>query len=318
MLKKLQQKWKVTRLDLLLILITFAVGGSLCGFVGRSLMAFTGIDKGVLWLLVYIIVLTIIWPVCVLLVSLFTGQFAFFKNYLNKIASRFSGKKRAQPAESDFPIEGLQAAGTAPSNPGDPVCRIAIFASGSGSNTLRLIEHFRNNPQAEIALVVCNKPAAGVLNIASQAGINSLLIERDRFFEADGYVEVLKEHRLNLIVLAGFLWKVPVTLLQHFPQAVVNIHPALLPKYGGRGMYGARVHETVIANKETESGITIHYVDEIYDHGATIFQAMCKVDENETPQSLAAKVQQLEHLHYPRVIAELAKAKNTLNKQGIS
>jgi len=319
MLKKLQQKWKVTKLDLLLILITFAVGGSLCGFAGRKIMSFTGIEKGFVWLVVYIIIVTIIWPVCVLLVSIFTGQFSFFKKYLTKVARRFSGKKATETTKQQ-PLPAAQTNGSIENHaPGslEPVCNIAIFASGAGSNTLGLIEHFKNNPSVNIALIVCNKPRAGVLAIASNAGIDILLIEKDRFFNGDGYVRSLKNHHINLVVLAGFLWKVPVTLLQHFPGSVVNIHPALLPKYGGKGMYGTRVHEAVIENKETESGISIHFVDEIYDHGVAIFQAFCKVEKDDTPQSLAAKVHQLEHLHYPRVVEELVNAKNTLNKQGV-
>ena len=319
MLKKLQQKWKVTKLDLLLILITFAVGGSLCGFAGRKIMSFTGIEKGFVWLVVYIIIVTIIWPVCVLLVSIFTGQFAFFKKYLIKVARRFSGNKEAPPVENQL-LATTKKTGSIPKplfGTEDPVCNIAIFASGAGSNAFGLIGHFKNNPSVNIALIVCNKPGAGVLAIANNAGIDILLIEKDRFFGGDGYVESLKNHHINLVVLAGFLWKVPVTLLQHFPGSVVNIHPALLPKYGGKGMYGARVHEAVIENNDTVSGISIHFVDEIYDHGATIFQAFCKVEKDDTPQSLATKIHQLEHLHYPRVIEELVNAKNTLNKQGL-
>ena len=319
MLKKLQQKWKVSQIDLLLILITFAVGGSLCGLAGRKIMSLTCIEKGLLWVVVYIISITIIWPVCVLLVSLFTGQFTFFKKYLIKVARRFSGK-----TGMDLPTgEALQPAEKAGSNlnfsPGTmaPVSNIAIFASGAGSNAVRLIEHFKDSQRVNIALIVCNKPGAAVLSVALNAGVDILLIEKTRFYNGDAYLEDLKNHHINLLVLAGFLWKVPLTLLQHFPGAVVNIHPALLPKYGGQGMYGARVHEAVLENKETESGISIHFVDEIYDHGATIFQAFCKVDPDESAQSLAAKVQHLEHLHYPRVVEELVNAKNTLNKEGL-
>ncbi len=317
MLKKLQQKWKVTKLDLLLILVTFAVGGSLCGLAGRKIMGFTGIQKGFAWLLFYIITITIIWPLCVLFVSIFTGQFTFFKKYLIKVARRFYRKKGIPPAVQETLPAAEKASYTSSSSPGNPVraCNIAIFASGSGSNAVRLIEHFKNHPNVKIALLVCNKPGAGVVSIAGNAGIGVLLIEKNRFFDGDAYLQDLRHHQINLLVLAGFLWKVPVTLLQHFPGAVVNIHPALLPKYGGKGMYGARVHEAVIENKETESGISIHFVDEIYDHGAMIFQAFCKVEKDDTPQTLATKVQQLEHLHYARVIEELVNAKNTLNKK---
>jgi formyltetrahydrofolate-dependent phosphoribosylglycinamide formyltransferase len=316
MLKKLQQKWKVTHLDLLLILITFAAGGSLCGFASRKIINFTGIDKGLVWAIVYMLLLTITWPFCVLLVSLVTGQFAFFKKYIAKIGRRFStGKSLA--ATEEKPLVAAHSSITI-QNPEiakpEDICNIAIFASGAGSNALRLIEHFKNSRQAKIRLIVCNKPQAGVLDIATQAGIDTLLIERERFFNGDAYVAILKSHDIDLIVLAGFLWKVPPTLLQHFTGAVVNIHPALLPKYGGKGMYGARVHQAVIANEEAESGITIHLVDEVYDHGATIFQAFCKVEKADTADSLAAKVHQLEHQHYPRVVEEMVNAKYSLNK----
>ncbi len=316
MFKKLQQKWKVTNVDLLLILITFAVGGSLCGLLGRKIMSFTGIEKGVLWFIVYIIILTIIWPLCVFLVSLLTGQFGFFKKYLSKMAARFSGRKISPenlPTQTASNNLSHSRAKEAPAL----VANIAIFASGAGSNAQRIIEHFNNSSLAKIALIVCNKPGAGVLSIATNAGISTLLIEKERFFNGDAYVQILKDHHINFIVLAGFLWKVPVALLQHFAGAVVNIHPALLPKYGGKGMYGAKVHEAVIANNETESGISIHFVDEIYDHGASIFQAFCKVEEADTPATLAAKIHALEHEHYPRVVEELINAKNTLNQKAL-
>lgn len=157
----------------------------------------------------------------------------------------------------------------------------------------------------EVALIVCNKPGAGVLQIADKAGIPSLLIEKERFFNGDNYLSELMHHRIDFIVLAGFLWKMPVALIQAFPKKIINIHPALLPKYGGQGMYGSNVHEAVIAAGEKESGISIHYVDEMYDHGEIIFQAMCVVAENETPASLAQKIHVLEHANYPRVIAEI-------------
>lgn len=319
MFKKLQQKWKVTGGNVLLILFTFAVGGSLCGLLGRKIMNFTGIEKGVGWVIVYIIILTIIWPLCVLLISLLTGQFTFFKKYLAKIATRFSGNKssHANTSINTAAVNGANLPLQQGAESVTPVCNIAIYASGAGSNAQRIIEHFNNSRQAKIALIVCNKPGAGVLSVAARAGIPTLLIEKDRFYNADAYVQILKDHHINFIVLAGFLLKVPVTLLQHFPGAVVNIHPALLPKYGGKGMYGARVHEAVIANKETESGISIHFVDEIYDHGASIFQAFCKVEEGDTADTLAAKIHALEHEHYPRVIEELINAKNTLNKKAL-
>jgi len=183
--------------------------------------------------------------------------------------------------------------------------RVAIFASGAGSNAKKIIEYFSHNEQVKISLVVCNKPGAGVLAIAEQAGIPSLLIEKDPFFRGDAYTGELKKRGIDFIVLAGFLWKIPDLLIKAYPNKIVNIHPALLPKYGGKGMYGSFVHAAVISNKDEESGITIHFVDEQYDHGDVIFQARCKVDPSDTPDSLAQKIHQLEHQHFPRVIGEV-------------
>jgi formyltetrahydrofolate-dependent phosphoribosylglycinamide formyltransferase len=182
---------------------------------------------------------------------------------------------------------------------------IGIFASGAGSNAQKIINHFRDSPKARVVLVVCNKPGAGVLDIAAREKIPTLLIDKEKFFHGNGYVDELKQKNIDLIVLAGFLWKLPSTLIKAFQHKIINIHPALLPNYGGKGMYGHHVHQAVIDNKEKESGISIHYVDELYDHGDIIFQAVCPVLENDTADSLALRIQQLEHAHYPGVIGEL-------------
>lgn len=190
---------------------------------------------------------------------------------------------------------------------------LAIFASGAGSNAQKIIEHFNTgNRLATVRLVVCNKPGAGVLRIAAEAGVPALIIERQRFMQKDGYVTELQHRGINFIVLAGFLWKVPPTLIGAFPQRIINIHPALLPHWGGKGMYGSFVHEAVIGAGERESGITIHYVDEHYDHGDTIFQATCPVLPEDTAETLAQKVHQLEHRHYPEVIEQVVR-KMTVN-----
>ena len=183
--------------------------------------------------------------------------------------------------------------------------RIAIFASGTGTNAAHIIEHFTDHPALQVVLIVCNKSQAGVLSIAATHKVDTLLLERDRFFSGDGYVAVLQEKKIDWIILAGFLWKVPLSLLQQFKGHIVNIHPALLPAFGGKGMYGNRVHEAVLATKATESGITIHYVDEEYDHGATIFQARCPVLSTDAAHTLASRIHALEHQHYSRVIEEL-------------
>lgn len=182
--------------------------------------------------------------------------------------------------------------------------KIAIFASGAGSNAKKMIEYFKGNDSISIDLIVCNKQGAGVINIAADYGIPVLLIEKERFFRGDGYVEELKKAAIDFIVLAGFLWKIPETVIENFRNRIINIHPALLPKYGGKGMYGSKVHEAVIAAGETESGITIHYVDEHYDNGDVIFQASCSVDKNDTADTLAQKIHLLEHENFSRVVEE--------------
>lgn len=183
--------------------------------------------------------------------------------------------------------------------------QLAIFASGTGSNAARIIDYFRDHPDIEVGLIVCNKPGAGVLAVAERSGVPVLMIEKERFFRGDGYVGELEKRAIDLIVLAGFLWKIPVALTRAYAGKIVNIHPALLPKYGGKGMHGHFVHEAVIAASEKETGITIHYVDEQYDHGTPIFQAKVVVEPGDTPETLAKKVHLLEHEHFPRIIEQL-------------
>ena len=186
-----------------------------------------------------------------------------------------------------------------------PLFHIAIFASGTGSNAEKIMTYFESSENISIALLVCNNKDAGVLITARKKNIPILIIEKEKFFKGDAYLPELKKHSINFIVLAGFLWKIPATLIQAFPHAIINIHPALLPAYGGKGMYGKQVHESVIAQHEKQSGITIHYVDEIYDHGKIIFQEKCSVEKNETPDTLAAKIHQLEHAHFAPEIEKL-------------
>lgn len=226
----------------------------------------------------------------VLLVSVFFGQFRFFTSYLRKMGRRLGigSKEKKKPG---------------------PVQRIAIFASGAGSNAQKIIDFFRESVQVQVALIVCNKPGAGVLNIAQKEGIPVLLIEKERFFRGDSYLPEFKKAGISFIILAGFLWKVPAALIQAFPNQIVNIHPALLPLYGGKGMYGNHVHAAVIAAGDKESGITIHYVNEQYDDGATIFQARCPVQPGDTPDALAQRIHALEHAHYPKVIESLLSSK---------
>lgn len=181
---------------------------------------------------------------------------------------------------------------------------IAIFASGTGSNAQKIIDYFKYSKRIKIVLIICNKPGAGVLQIAAGEAIATLVIQKEEFIHT-GYVNELKKRKIACIVLAGFLWKIPPVLIQAFPGKIVNIHPALLPAYGGKGMYGNAVHAAVINAKEKQSGITIHYVDEKYDHGEIIFQATCPVTENDTAESLALKIHKLEHKFYAAQIEKL-------------
>jgi phosphoribosylglycinamide formyltransferase-1 len=197
--------------------------------------------------------------------------------------------------------------------------RLAIFASGQGSNARQIIRYFQDGAHpvlgrpVEIALIVCNKPGAGVLDIAREAGIEVCLIGKEKFFRGSHYLEEFISRDISFIVLAGFLWKIPVELIRVFPDRILNIHPALLPFFGGKGMYGKAVHEAVIAARERESGITIHYVDELYDHGRGFFQASFNLSPEETPESLAEKIHALEHKHYPEQIARWLECKLSLN-----
>jgi phosphoribosylglycinamide formyltransferase-1 len=183
--------------------------------------------------------------------------------------------------------------------------KLAVFSSGTGSNAARIIQHFQGHPTIRVQLIVCNNPHAGVLTVGNQHHVPSLLIEKEQFFRGDAYLPALEKNQIDFVVLAGFLWKIPSKLVQAFSHRIINIHPALLPKYGGKGMYGHFVHEAVIASGEKESGITIHYVDELYDHGQPIFQAKVAVEPDDTPATLAKKIQYLEHNHFPRVIEEV-------------
>lgn len=188
--------------------------------------------------------------------------------------------------------------------------RIAIFASGAGSNALKIIEYFKNHETIGVALVVCNKPGAGVIDIAGSNNIPVLMIDKERFFRGDGHVADLASFNIDFIVLAGFLWKIPVTLTNAYPSSIINIHPALLPNYGGKGMYGMNVHTAIINAGEKESGITIHYVDEHYDNGDIIFQDKVSIDLSDTPETLAAKIHTLEHEHFPRIIEQVINLKS--------
>jgi len=183
--------------------------------------------------------------------------------------------------------------------------RLAIFASGSGSNAENIAKYFRKRSGAKISIILTNNPKAFVIDRAAQLKIPVEVFDRTTFYDSNKILKKLQEAEIDMIILAGFLWLVPQNLLKAYPEKIINIHPALLPKYGGKGMYGMKVHEEVIRNQEKESGITIHYVDECYDEGCIIFQATCEVLPNDTAQTLADRVHKLEYRHFPEVIESL-------------
>ncbi len=185
--------------------------------------------------------------------------------------------------------------------------RIAIFASGSGSNAQKIMEHFKRSTEAEVALVLTNNPESYVLQRADSFEIPSHIFDRHEFYQTDEVLDLLKNLDIDLVVLAGFLWLIPQNLLKEYPGRIINIHPALLPKYGGKGMYGDKVHQAVMAANEPEGGITIHYVNEHYDEGEFIYQAKYRIDKGDNLEMIKFKGQQLEHLHYPRIVEGLVR-----------
>ena len=317
-INKLRAKWGLGPVQFWLVILTFALGGSLSGRVCTKVLDLVILERNWAFWLIYPLFLTILWPFSVLFASFFTGQFSFFKGYLSRVGSKLFGLSTAKAATDAAAVDAA------------PI-HVAIFASGAGSNARKIIEYFegggQNNAQGaragfnapiKVSLIVCNVPGAGVLDIAKEKGIPTLLINKEEFART-GYVESLRNADIHFIVLAGFLWKVPAVLVHAFKpgtkidgqgniaQGIINIHPALLPKYGGKGMYGANVHEAVIAAGEKESGITIHWVNEHYDEGAIIFQATCSVNIGDTPEMLANKIHALEHAHFAPTIEKLLK-----------
>lgn len=179
---------------------------------------------------------------------------------------------------------------------------LALFASGSGTNAENLIRFFSGSSEARVTLVLCNRPDAGVIDRANKLQVPVEIFSKADLYETDHVRQLLVKHEIDLIILAGFLWLIPVDLLRSFSKRMINIHPALLPKYGGKGMYGATVHQAVLANQEKVSGITIHLIDEEYDKGKILHQETCPVFPNDTPDSLAERIHQLEYIHFPLVI----------------
>jgi formyltetrahydrofolate-dependent phosphoribosylglycinamide formyltransferase len=343
MLQRLQQKWKVGPVQLVLILCVFAITGTTTAYISRAITSWVGFTEATHWgpkLLVRLAVLIFGYQIILLCVAFLFGQFSFFWKFERKFLSRIgilrermtdegqpmtdnrrpitdgrvegvgrkadsynneaealggttsSGRQRLAEGAANFKLQTSNAAG------------IAVFASGAGSNARKIIEHFQNSGVAKVAVVVCNKPGAGVIDIAAEHHIPVLMIEKERFFRGDAYLPELEQKGIRWIVLAGFLWKVPLALVTAYRNHIINIHPALLPNYGGKGMYGNFVHEAVIGAGETRSGITIHYVDEHYDNGDVIFQAHCPVLPTDTPSTLAQRIHSLEHEHFAKIIEE--------------
>ena len=285
MFSSLKAKWKVNTTQFILIFCTFAVTGTLTAWISRQLpgwIGFTDATPFAFKLLLRIFVLIFGYQFIILAVSVLFGQFSFFWNYEKKILNSIFKTK--------FPTNSSKA------------INIAIFASGTGSNAQQIINYFRNSTHIKVSLIVSNKSDAGVLLIAQKENIPFIVIDKHSFFETTTYNNLFTSKKIDFIVLAGFLWKIPISLLNAFPEKIINIHPALLPKFGGKGMYGIHVHQAVKNAGETESGITIHLVDEQYDHGKTLFQAVVSVDNDDSPEIIAKKVLTLEHQHFPPII----------------
>ncbi|MGV3557343.1 phosphoribosylglycinamide formyltransferase [Larkinella arboricola] len=190
--------------------------------------------------------------------------------------------------------------------------RIAIFASGSGTNAEKIAGYLTAYPDIEVTLILSNNPKAGIIDRARKGfgpdqklHVPVLVFDRATFYESNRIVELLQKQEVDLVVLAGFMWLIPEALVKAFPQRMINIHPALLPNYGGKGMYGHFVHEAVVAAGESQTGITIHYVNERYDEGNIIFQASCELSPQDTPEDVARKVQVLEHQYYPEIVVKV-------------
>lgn len=188
--------------------------------------------------------------------------------------------------------------------------KVIIFASGSGSNALKIFEYFNNNQNIIIDSIYCNNPRANVINVFQKLSIKTVLFNKKELYER-AFLEAIISTNPDLIVLAGFLLKIPEKMVSAFENRIINIHPSLLPKYGGKGMYGLNIHKEVLLNKEKFSGLTIHYVNKEYDKGAVIFQKKIKINEKETPESLSSKVLKLEHENYPLIIEKI------LNNEGL-
>ena len=188
--------------------------------------------------------------------------------------------------------------------------KLAIFLSGSGSNARNICDYFKNHEFIEVALLLSNKENSGAKVIGEEFGIPYFIFNKEQFYKTDEVIFKLAHFQIGTLILAGFLWLIPENLLDKYPNHIINIHPALLPKYGGKGMHGMHVHHAIFENKEKESGITIHLCNKEYDKGEVLFQTAVDLNENDTPETIAKKVLELEHLYFPRVIEECLSVEN--------
>ncbi len=303
MFKHLQEKWGVSTRQFWILFIVFGLTGCTTAIITRYITVWLGMGTNTYWvwkILLRIGMLVFGYQGILLGYGALLGQWAFFWKYEKKLLKKLGvgswglgvDEHPNQPTANKLQAPGSKL----------QIKNIAIFASGAGSNAEKIIQYLKGHSSIKVALIVCNKPGAGVISIAENQGIPVLLIEKEPFFRGDSYIPELKNRGIDFIVLAGFLWKIPEVLIAEYPDQIINIHPALLPKYGGKGMYGMKVHEAVIAAGEKESGITIHYVNEHFDEGEPIFQAKCMIDGGDTPERLAQKIHELEHRHFPEVV----------------
>ena len=287
MFKRLKKHWGADNKKLFLILLTFTITGSLTAWLSNRITIWLLMEKfSWAWWLSKIAVFIFGYQVLILIIGYCLGQFPFFWNYEKKILRSFGLLKKTR-------IKDIK--------------NICLFASGAGSNAEKIIDYFRKSSTIRVALIVCNNPKAGVISIAKRENIPCIIIQKSILNET-GYVDKLSNYHIDLVVLAGFLLKIPDVLIEKYKGKIINLHPALLPEFGGAGMYGAAVHKAVLADNRKESGITIHYVDNVYDHGEIIFQKKCAINETETIESLTGKIRTLEHQNFAPTIESLLSA----------
>jgi len=286
-LNKLKQKWGVGNNQLFLILLNFSLTGTSTAWLSRMVTEWLLIKHySLAWWLIKFVILFAGYQILILFFGFLLGQFHFFWEYEKRILKKLGFLKKTKQ-----------------------VLNVAVFASGSGSNFEKILSYFSKHPSINITLLVCNRSNAGVIQMAKNNNIKVLIIRNEEIDNSDT-LEKLQHEKINYLVLAGFLRKIPVNIIKAFPRRIINIHPALLPKFGGKGMYGSYVHDAVLKAGEKESGITIHFVDEQYDSGDIIFQTTCPISNVDTAESIAKKIQHLEHKYFATEIEKLIKYQN--------